>query len=596
MSPSVVRADTSQETNEPGRPPRPSGPGTADASSPPGLRQDIHASGHAQQAVLVSGVQNVYFGNRAGRTETPVSIAPPFGQRDKRLPLRGRDRLLAELADIDEGADARARSRVRVLHGLGGCGKTRGTEVWWVSATESSGLVAGMRALGRRLGVTDAELEHGDAADVIWRRLATWREPWLLVIDNADDPQILAVAGTRVGDSCGWLRPVVSPTGMVLVTSRDGNEASWGPWCGMHRLATLHADEAAGVLADHASHQSGLGSEDDARKLAKRLGGLPAGSYLAESAATPPVFAETAIRTYRQYRDAIELGDLDTVFPAPRGELTQDQARELIGRTWGLSLDLLDARQLPEARRLLHLLATFADADIPHELLLHPATTSESALFADITGRRLWRVLQALDGFGLIELNAKTAKAIPVTQLHPLVRDTSSPQLHGTDRERAAYLELAARLLRRAADAKESGLPEDPSMWPVWQLLAPHAMHVFDRLASDPDTPDDTAEAASGAVGLVARYLGQQALYAQAEALLRKVLAVRKKALGPDHEATLVTRHSIARQMAERGDHAGAEAEFRDVLAAEVRLLGAEHPYTRATAQWIEDLEQRKNA
>jgi hypothetical protein len=219
--------------------------------------------------VLVSGVQNVYFGNRAGRTETPVSIAPPFGQRDERLPLRGRDRLLAELADIDGGADARARSRVRVLHGLGGCGKTRlaletayqtqqrGTEVWWVSATESSGLVAGMRALGRRLGVTDAELEHGDPADVIWRRLATRREPWLLVIDNADDPQILAVAETRVGDGRGWLRPVVSPTGMVLVTSRDGNEASWGPWCGLHRLATLHADEAAGVLADHASHQAG---------------------------------------------------------------------------------------------------------------------------------------------------------------------------------------------------------------------------------------------------------------------------------------------------------------------------------------------------
>ena len=53
-----------------------------------------------------------------------------------------------------------------------------------------------------------------------------------------------------------------------------------------------------------------------------RLGGLPlalkiAGAYLAEAAAIPPVFAEAGqIRTYRQYRHAIQRGDFDTVFPA----------------------------------------------------------------------------------------------------------------------------------------------------------------------------------------------------------------------------------------------------------------------------------------
>jgi RecA/RadA recombinase len=608
----------------------------ADSPDGPWLRQDIEAYGQAQQAVLGWGVQNVYFGHRPAQAEAAVSIAPPFGQRDERLPLRGRDQLLAGLADpggsggaevaerlnqptrFDNGpvttgsapqcggrrvaaGDYDARSRVWVLHGLGGCGKTRlaleaayqaqqrGTEVWWVSATESSGLVAGMRALGRRLGVTDAELDHGDAADAIWRRLATWREPWLLVIDNADDPQVLAGAGTRVGDGRGWLRPVVSPTGMVLVTSRDGNEASWGPWCRRHRLATLHADEAAVVLADHTRHQAGLGSDAEARELAQRLGGLPlalkiAGSYLAKAADVPAAWAgNELVRTYLLYKDMIEAGRLGTVFPVQGGELTQDEARGLIGRTWDLSLELLDARQVPDARRLLHLLATFADAPIPHEFLLHPATMSESPLFAAITGSRLWTVLQALDGFGLIDLNTGSAEAVLVTRLHPLVRDTSSPELHGTDQERAAYLDLAARLLWRAADAEETGLPEDPSMWPVWQLLAPHATHVFDSLATEPDGPDDAVVAASGAVGLVARYLGQQALYAQAEAQLRKVLAVRKKALGPDDVATLVTRHSIARRMAERGDHAGAEAEFRDVLAARLRVLGRGHRSTLNT-------------
>ena len=80
------------------------------------------------------------------------------------------------------------------------------------------------------------------------------------------------------------------------------------------------------------------------------------------------------IGTYRQYLDALQGGDLAAVFPVPVGQLTAEQARGLIGRTWELTLDLLDARPLPEARQVLRLLACLADAPVPYQLLLHPAT------------------------------------------------------------------------------------------------------------------------------------------------------------------------------------------------------------------------------
>jgi hypothetical protein len=554
------------------------------------VRQEFSASGTAQQAALGYGTLNVYMGGRERPLEPAVSIAAPFGQRDRDMPLRGRVTLLTDL--VGPGP------RVRVLHGLGGCGKTRlalevafhaqqhGTEVWWVSAADPGVLAVSMRALGRRLGITDAELEHGDAADVIWQRLAGRQEPWLLVIDNADDVQVLAGAGSCVADGRGWLRPMAGNTGMILVTSRDGSKKSWGSWSRRHRVEMLPADSAAKVLADHAGHHPGLGSEEDAQLLASRLGGLPlalkiAGSYLAESVAIPVAFADTGvIRTYRQYRDALQGGDLEAVFPAPGGQLTAEQARGLIGRTWELTLDLLDARPLPEARRVLRLLASLGDAPIPYELLLHPATLAACQLFQDITGSRLWRALKALDDFGLIDLDTSSLEsaAIRVADLHPLVRDTSRPV---AGPERLTYLKLAAKMLQRVAeDDYEPGAPENPLAWPSWQLLAPHIAEVFYRLRSVPDCPDDALGAAAFAAGMAARYQRVQGFHAAAEAESREVLAAQLRVLGPDHPDTLGARNLIALQMAARGAHAEAEVEFQDILATQLRVLGPDHPHT----------------
>ena len=260
-----------------------------------------------------------------------------------------------------------------------------------------------MRAVARRVGVTDAELRHGDAADLLWQHLAGRQQEWLLVIDNADDPQVLAGPDGRVGDGTGWLRPLRSAAGMVLVTSRDGRVSSWGPWCRLYRVGVLESGEAAKVLSDHAGGHDSLGSPQEAEALARRLGGLPlamkiAGSFLAESVAVPAAFATPDVaRTYSQYLAALEGGQLETVFPAPStGGLTAERARQVIGRTWELTLDLLGIRRMPEARWILRLLACMADAPIPYELLLDPGILGESPLLDGISGLRLWQVLETL--------------------------------------------------------------------------------------------------------------------------------------------------------------------------------------------------------
>ena len=390
--------------------------------------------------------------------------------------MRGRDALLTELIDIN------MPERVHVLHGLGGCGKTclalelafgaqqRGSEVWWVSAADQGALVAGMRAVGRRLGLADDELVRGDASDLLWQRLAVRQEPWLLLIDNADDPQVLAGGGNCVADGRGWLRPVVGQAGMVIVTSRDGSAASWGSWCRRHRLGMLPVGDAAAVLADYAGRRPQLGSEDHAQALAARLGGLPlalkiAGSYLARSVAIPAAFVDAGtITNYREYQNALDSGELGKVFPQQDEELTQDQARALIGRTWDLTLDWLAARGLQETRQVLRLLSIFADSPVPYELLLSPAILAASPVFAGITGSRLWQSLTALDDFGLLDLAPASddPSMIAVAQLHPLVRDTSRPDAMSGDRQ--VFLDLAVRLLHNSAASRR---PSDPLAWPA---------------------------------------------------------------------------------------------------------------------------------
>jgi len=485
-----------------------------------------------------------------------------------------------------------------VIHGLGGSGKTtlaleaafaaqqRGVETWWVRATDVGSLVAGMRAVGRRVGAAQEDLERGDGADVLWQRLAVREQPWLLVIDGADDPRMLSEAGDTVADGRGWLRPVTGRVGLVLVTSRDGGGTSWGAWCRRVRLGMLPITEAAAVLSDHAGRSSRLGGTDEARMLAMRLGGFPlalklAGSYLARSTDIPASFTDAGtITTYQGYRDAMNAGLAGAAGALHDEDITQVEISTLIHKARELTLDLLDARQLPEARRVLQLLAIFADAPLPYELILSPETLAASRTFSGITGSRLWRAIATLDDFGLLELSVATPESaeVGVVRLHPLVRDASYPPVDSG--YRVSFLELASRLLDRAV---RDQVPEEAAAWPNFQLFAPHIEEVFKAIELEPRCRDKAVTSVVRAALKSARYWARQGFRIQPEALTRAAFEAQTRILGADHPTTLATRHQLAHMIADRGNHATAEAEHRAVLEAETRILGPDHPSTLMT-------------
>ena len=90
------------------------------------------------------------------------------------------------------------------------------------------------------------------------------------------------------------------------------------------------------------------------------------------------------IRTFQQYEQALSgsgfrelLGPIDE-----QAEISEKQARHLIGRTWELSLDLLERQGASRARPLLRLVCCFERATLAYQEILSPGLLKKTVAAA----------------------------------------------------------------------------------------------------------------------------------------------------------------------------------------------------------------------
>jgi tetratricopeptide (TPR) repeat protein len=555
-------------------------------------------------------------GARVGRAGVVgASVGVPLG----RLPgeVRGREPVLAWL---------REQRGLVVLTGMGGVGKSTVAaelarleqaerRVWWVSAADASSLVAGLVTVARLLGATDADLralanQAGDGPDRLWALLDRASPGWLLVLDNADQPDVLAARAALVADGTGWAR--AHRGGLVLVTSRQAERETWGRRAQIRRLTTLSEPEAARVLLDLAP---AAGNETRAGSLGRRLGGLPlalhlAGTYLSSGISRWSSFAE--------YQRALDLEQAGARLLAPDPDVDgAGDPRATVMRTWELSLDDLARLGLPHARAVLRLLSCFAPAvPIPLELLdpalmvdLLAATPAEPG---EETGRRVEQALRGLARLGLVDAVAGRRAVL----VHPVIADTNRAHLltpATSSPDPAIVWRTAARLLASAIGPLDWVRAKD---WPRVCGLIPHLRVLLrasnarldgEHLASlieacrrvilaygwggaRPDAAEllQSAPWHASELGedqsaiLVGRHrhafvIGRPDRWAEAESMFRDVYEARRRSLGDDHPETLVARHNLARMVIYQ-DAKEAEADLREVLAAQRRVYGDSHP------------------
>ncbi|WP_326726381.1 tetratricopeptide repeat protein [Streptomyces phaeochromogenes] len=509
-------------------------------------------------------------------SDVSVTLAPPLGERDPSVPLRGREQLLQVLLQL---CLEKSDGLLHVLHGMSGCGKTavalelvsrlnalagqeRRRRVWWVNARHGVTLAAGLRAVARQAGLRAEEIHSSDAADALWERLGQLPYPWLLVVDEAEDMTLLDGPG-RLTAGTGWLRPGSGIRGLVVVTTRHGMARLWGSAAVLHAVRPLTAKDAARVLMDHAGTRTGSASE--AGDLAERLGRLPlalrmAGSYLAEANSVPQAFRETGTPSdFRSYQRVLD------------GHNARPHPAQVVAEAWRMSVGLLHQQGLVLAGRTLHVLASFEDALIPYTLVMQPSALSRAVPgFADVDGTTLWRTLRELAALGLVDLIDASAEhgRLPAVRLHPLIRDMARS---GTD--------TAVALMEQALDLEEVRIPpEDPRSWPTWKALAPHALGLLQHVGSSGQRFSAAQRTVcADAAELAARFLQTQGLSSQARQEFERVLAVRTEMLGPESLETITTQHNLGSVLHDLGDLEAAGELYRNAWHALRRLRGEDH-------------------
>ncbi|KAL7934422.1 P-loop containing nucleoside triphosphate hydrolase protein [Trichoderma chlorosporum] len=602
-----------------------------------------HVVNNYASALPQSG-NNAKVGSHHDRPSTPCWTVP-FGRNKDFV---GREPILDQLLEmIPPNADEDDCQRT-VISGLGGVGKTqvaleaafrvRGKypdcHVFWVPAIDVTTFENAYREIGRGLNIQGIDDNAADVKSLVKSALRQSAEPWLLVIDNADEMALFTetTEGASLSDSLPF-----SLMGSILFTTRNGEISQSLDIRRQHilHLTELSRSEAANMLGRFLSPRQ-MSDKQSMEDLLDFLNDLPlaikqASSYMIK---TRMVVSKYLEQCRLSDEHLIELLSKDFNDRA-RYKSTENP----IATTWLISFRAV-SRDSPLAAKYLHSMAFFAEKNIPKQLL--PLGDDELKAYEAIGVLQAYAFINEREGEGAFDMHRlvrlvmqnwllkegtlqATITAV-IQQLNVVFpwpgrsnKDVWAKFLshlitalkfqdHSSDHSsRATLLSKTGRGLhflgnyvdakqihQQALDLRTIALgPENPdtltsmndlamNLDQLGQYKEAEQMHrqVLElRMkilgAEHPDTLTGMNDLASD--------LHQLGQYKEAKQMYRQVLKLRTKILGADHPDTLASRNNLALNLYRLGQYKEAEQLHRQVLKLQIKILGAEHPDTLAS-------------
>jgi hypothetical protein len=132
---------------------------------------------------------------------------------------------------------------------------------------------------------------------------------------------------------------------------------------------------------------------------------------------------------------------------------------------------------------------------------------------------------------------------------------------------RRAFTRLIAQLVAVYPDDGH----DNPSSWPLCAQLTPHLPAGCETEMADAATNSKCADLLSRA----GSYFHGRAVYSsETRPLFERTLAIREKALGPEHPSTAMSLNNLAGLLYAQGDLAGARPLLERALSIEEKALG----------------------
>ena len=449
-----------------------------------------------------------------------------------------------------------ALTQAQVIKGLGGIGKTqiaveyayRAREMGhyihtlWIAAASEETLLMSFAALAEYLPSISfkEETDQRKLVMAVIRWLEQCQEPWLLILDNADD--------------LSMVHPYlpVQGKGSLLLTTRSSAAGLLAPSLEVSAMGVIEGAELllrrAGRFAQASDEQM-----NEAATLATELALFPlaldqAGAYIEETSCS--------------------LADYFQLYQAHRHTLLSRRGRQAthypdsVATTWSLSFEYIEATN-PAASELLRACAFLSPDMIPEEVLTEGAAHWPPALHAAITDRLSFnQMLEALLAFSLIKRFAEDR----FLSIHRLVQVVQRERL--SPEEQHQWTERVVRALNAVFPQN----PQEPTSWPL-------CLRYLDQVQDCATLIREQHVLLSEAPELLERagaYLYERGLYAPAAHLYQHALSMREQLVGETHPASISDMVHLARTYFNQRAFGAAEALYQRAFSIAEQHAGAD--------------------
>ncbi|WP_155372957.1 tetratricopeptide repeat protein [Catellatospora vulcania] len=514
-----------------------------------------------------------------------------------------RDDTVRQVLLTGPGGSGKSQLAAAAFHRARGCGGLFA----WVSASSRQSLLAGYARVWRAVagGMLDSPAAAGGRAahpdgyghdeetqaDLLVAWLRSTPQPWLVVLDDADDPADL-----------DGLWPI-GEHGRSIVTTRRRDALVLRPAARVVQVGMFSGAESVDYLRNRLSLDPAAGQgepppDGELAGLAAALGHFP---LALSQAAAFLIDTGTGVPAYRRMLDD-ERERLADLFPPTSPADGHDRT---VASTWQLAAQRAAALAKPgAAARMLELVALLAPVGVPQDLLLTGA--ARARVGAD--RREALAALRALHRLSLLTHDTSTVA------MHALVQRAVRESV--PDTELPALARAAADALDEAWAVPDHSLPVaalydsllalrravgehlwHQRMHPVLRRLAEHLM-ALGRTGAARDAADELLAQARERLGGEHRdviFLAAQRAQAVGElgdpaAALTELTVLQRDAerlLGADDPDTLWIRQRAALQPFELGAPAATLAEMVPLHAQAAAVLGDDHPLTLSTRRYV---------